>query len=196
MKQANPARVTPPRSDPRTRRVLVLLAVIAIAPMVLAYAAYYLWPRDVRTNYGVLLPAHKLAPITGVGLDGSAFDTGALRGRWLVLYAAPGACDAECAGALYASRQARTIQNAERERVQRAWLVTDDATPAPALIADHPDLSIARVAPGAVAELPGGTSEIYLVDPLGNFVLAWPADPDIKAMANDLRRVLRASGIG
>jgi hypothetical protein len=35
-----------------------------------------------------------------------------------------------------------------------------------------------------------------LIDPLGNWVLAWPADPDIKALAKDLGRVLRASRIG
>ena len=37
---------------------------------------------------------------------------------------------------------------------------------------------------------------IYLVDPLGNAVLAWPRAPDIKALANDLGKLLRASQIG
>jgi hypothetical protein len=35
-----------------------------------------------------------------------------------------------------------------------------------------------------------------LVDPRGNLVLSWPADPDIKRMAADLARLLRASSIG
>ena len=35
-----------------------------------------------------------------------------------------------------------------------------------------------------------------LVDPLGNLILRYPADPDIKRMANDLDRLLRASRIG
>ena len=33
---------------------------------------------------------------------------------------------------------------------------------------------------------PEGADRIYLIDPLGNFVLAWPSNPDIKAMARDL----------
>jgi hypothetical protein len=62
------------------------------------------------------------------------------------------------------------------------------------LLAEHPDLVVVRVAnPPA---LPRGGNRIYLVDPLGNFVLAWPAKPDIKAMAKDLTRLLRASSIG
>jgi hypothetical protein len=52
------------------------------------------------------------------------------------------------------------------------------------------------VAPAAVAALPEGAGRIYLIDPLGNFVLAWPLRPDIKAMARDVARLLRASSIG
>ncbi|HEX6792884.1 MAG TPA: cytochrome C oxidase subunit I, partial [Casimicrobiaceae bacterium] len=65
---------------------------------------------------------------------------------------------------------------------------------AASLLAEHPDLAAVRVA--AAPKLPRGTDRIYLVDPLGNFVLAWPSKPDIKAMAKDLGRVLRASSIG
>jgi len=38
--------------------------------------------------------------------------------------------------------------------------------------------------------------DIYLIDPLGNVVLRYPVDPDIKRMAKDLERLLRASRIG
>jgi hypothetical protein len=41
-----------------------------------------------------------------------------------------------------------------------------------------------------------GRQAIYLVDPIGNQVLAWPAEPDIKALANDITKLLRASQIG
>ena len=91
-------------------------------------------------------------------------------------------------------QQARTIQNAERERVVRVWLVTGGPAPPESLLAEHPDLAVVRI--DAPPALPRGTRRIYLVDPLGNFVLAWPSKPDIKAMAKDLGRVLRASSIG
>ena len=55
---------------------------------------------------------------------------------------------------------------------------------------------MARVEPAGVARLPDGGRGLALVDPLGNVVLTWPADPDIKAMAKDIARLLRASRIG
>jgi hypothetical protein len=179
----------------RTKRLLVLLAAIALAPIVLSYFAYYFWPRDARINYGQLLTQSTVSSITGSELDGTPFDIASLRGRWVMLYAAPGNCSGNCADALHASRQARTIQNAERERVARVWLVTGGPAPAAALLAAHPDLTVVRMN-GPAPALPAGADRIYLVDPLGNFVLAWPSKPDIKAQAMDLGRLLRASSIG
>jgi hypothetical protein len=183
-------------TDARTRRMIVLIAAIAVAPVVLAYVAYYHWPRMAHTNYGELLPAQTLPRIIGTTRAGATFDSAGLHGKWVVLFASPGECDPVCRQALYASRQARTIQNAERDRVQRVWLLTDAAMPAPSLLAEHPDLAVARVVPTALAALPRGIHVMYLVDPLGNLVLAWPANPDIKAMSKDLSRLLHASQIG
>ena len=185
-----------PRRRARTRRLLVLLATVALAPVVLSYLAYYVWPRESRVNYGELLPVGALAPIEGTKLDGTRFDVADLRGRWIILYTGAGSCPDRCASALYAGRQARTIQNAERERVTRVWLVTDTPLSSTALIAAQADLIVARVDPRAAASLPRGADRLYLIDPLGNFVLAWPSKPDIKAMAKDLTRLLRASSIG
>jgi hypothetical protein len=51
-------------------------------------------------------------------------------------------------------------------------------------------------APEALAGWPAGAERIYLVDPLGNLVLAYPRDPDIKGVGRDLTRLLKASRIG
>jgi len=179
----------------RVRRKLVLLLLIGIAPVLASYAAYYLWPRDRQVNYGTL-HAITAPALAGTRLDGAPFALADLRGKWILVSAAPGACDARCEAQLYASRQARTIQNAQRERLVRVWLVTDDAMPPAPLLAAHPDLVIARAAAPSVAALPGSGRDIYLIDPLGNLVLSWPAEPDIKRLAADLARLLRASSIG
>jgi hypothetical protein len=186
---ATPARGT----SARNKRLLALLAAIALAPVVLSYLAYYAWPRDARVNYGELLSG-TLPRIVGTRDDGTTFDSDDARGRWIVLHVAPGDCRGTCPDSLYASRQARTIQNAERERVVRVWLVNGGPRPSESLLAQHPDLTTVRVI--APPDLPRGSNRIYLVDPLGNFVLAWPSKPDIKAMAKDLGRLLRASSIG
>lgn len=177
----------------RTKRLIALIVAIAIAPVVLSYLAYYLWPRDARVNYGELLPHTQLGALHGTTADGTPLDAEALSNRWLVIQEATGACERACRDALYATRQARTIQNAERERVVRV-LVLPAAAPLPDLRAEHPDLVVVRADPPPT--LPRGADRLYLVDPLRNFVLAWPLQPDIKALAKDLTRLLRASSIG
>jgi hypothetical protein len=191
--QVNTAHAMPSRRA--NRWPLVLVGLVCVAPIVASYLAYYVFHRASHVNYGTLVakPAPALA---GTALDGKPFALADFKGRWLMLTAAPGACDAPCAAALYATRQARTMEGRERERVARAWLVTDDAPVAASLRAEQPDLAIARVPADALAAWPRGVDAIYLVDPLGNVVLAWPREPDIKALANDLSRLLRASQIG
>jgi hypothetical protein len=186
-------------ADPAVRRTVrrrfVLIALIAIAPVVASYSVYYLWPRERQVNYGTL-HAVPVPALAGRVPDGRAFDLAALRGRWVLLYASGGACDASCKAALSAGRQSRTIQNAERERVVRVWLVTDGAPAPAAVLSEHPDLVVVNADAHAAARLPDGGRDLYFVDPLGNLVLSWPAEPDIKAMAKDIGRLLRASRIG
>ena len=178
------------------RLPLILIAVVCIAPIVASVCAYYLFPRDTRSNYGQLLVTAPAPAIDGTTLGGDAFSLAALSGHWVMLAAAGGDCDAACERALYAMRQARAIQGHERDRVTRVWLVTDGAQPSRALIDAHPDLTIVRAPADVLASWPQGGDPIYLVDPRGNEVLAWPRDPDIKKLADDLGKLLRASQIG
>ena len=182
--------------QPQNRRTLLLIAAVAVAPIVASYGAYYLFPPETRANYGELLPTRPVPPLAGTLLDGTAFELASLRGKWVLIVAASTACDATCTQALYATRQARAIQGRERERIQRVWLLTDAGMPAPALLVAHPDLVAARVPNMADVAFPAGAERIHLIDPRGNLVLSYPRDPDIKAAARDLQRLLRASRIG
>jgi hypothetical protein len=173
-----------PEARRRNRRTLILIALAAVAPVVASYVAYYFFPRDKQVNYGELLP-------TQPPPDGRVLAE--FKGRWVLAVSAPGACEAQCKAALYATRQARTIQGREMDRVARVWFVPDAAPSDPALLAEHADIAVRR---GSFATWPAGSDRIYLVDPLGNLVLAWPRDPDIKKMAADIGRVLKASRIG
>lgn len=190
------ANAPPERAVARTRRTLLLILAVGLAPVIASYAFYYFAPRDAQANYGELLPTRPAARVEGLTAAGNAFRLEDLRGRWVMIAAAPGGCDAGCARKLYATRQARTMQGREQERVVRVWLVTDATAPSAALLAAQSGLVVVRVDPASAAALPGGAGRITLVDPLGNQVLAWPADPDIKGVARDLGRLLKASQIG
>ena len=184
-----------PGTGARTKRTLVLLSLVALVPIALAVYAYFFQPPAARTNYGELIAAP--APDLGGALEGgNPFGLASTRGRWVMYFASSGACPSTCERALYAMRQARTIQNADAERVVRVWWITDDTAPPDAVVATHPGLIFARASPETVQALAAGGERIPLVDPRGNLVLAWPADPDIKAMAQDLKKLLRASQIG
>jgi cytochrome oxidase Cu insertion factor (SCO1/SenC/PrrC family) len=191
--------LTAPLKNPG-RRTLVLLALVCAAPIVASYVAYYGFRPTGRVNYGELLDARPAPEIVGTLPDGGQFRLSDYRGRWLLLAADAGPCEGACQRKLYATRQARTIQGREQERVVRIWLQAADAPMlARELLAQHPGLVAARIQPSEWSRLQGDTGaphDIYLLDPLGNVVLRYPVNPDIKRMAKDLERLLRASQIG
>jgi hypothetical protein len=188
-----------PRRAPNpaaARRKLLLIGAICVAPVVASYAFYYLSPRGSFVNYGTLLPTAPAPALEGARSDGTPFRLADLRRRWVLLVDARGRCDAPCERLLYAARQARTMQGKEQERIVRVLLVPEGAAPDAALLAEHPGLVVAHVGAAARAGLPGAADAIYVIDPLGNLVLRYDADPDIKGIGRDLTRLLKASGIG
>jgi hypothetical protein len=180
----------------RGRRTILLVAAACLAPVIASYAVYYLYPRSAQVNYGTLLEVAPAPTIEGVQEDGTPFRLVDLRGRWVLLAAGTAGCDAACERALYAMRQAHTMQGKERDRIVRVWIDAGGAPPIPQLRQQHPGLIVALAPAGMMSSLPGAPPGIWLIDPLGNLVLSYPADPDIKGLAKDLTRLLQASRIG
>ncbi|MGH8850557.1 MAG: SCO family protein [Casimicrobiaceae bacterium] len=192
--------MTPRGHKVRPPRTLLLIAAVALAPIVASYAAYYWFTPSDRINYGELLETAPAPLVNGLDADGRAFSLADLRGKWVLLVVSPAGCAEGCARALYATRQARTIQGRQQDRVVRLLLQTPDAPPLmPALAAAHPGLVVVRADAVQLARLPldaPAGAGILLLDPRGNLVLRYGADPDIRRLANDLQRVLNASQIG
>jgi hypothetical protein len=192
--------MTDPQAKRKGRRTLLLLALVAMSPVVASYVTYYWFAPDRRVNYGELLSPGPAPPVAGARLDGSPFALSALQGQWVMLVVTAADCTDACGRALYATRQARTIQGREQDRVVRAWLrPTGAVAPSPELRESQPGLLIASAAQAELARLPldaSGAPTILVLDPRGNLVLRYGADPDIKRLAADLGRLLRASQIG
>ena len=184
----------------RGRRTLLLLALVALSPIVASYVAYYWFAPTERVNYGELLDPRPAPAIAGKYPDGKPFALVELRGKWVLLVVSGPDCGDACRHALHATRVARTVQGRQQGRVVRAWLQPAAAPPPPAeLLAGHPGLVAARAAPVELTRLPidaGGAAGILLLDPHGNLVLRYGDDPDIGRLAKDLERLLRASQIG
>lgn len=183
----------------KSRRKLLLIALFALSPIVASYVTYFWFTPDRRANYGELLETRRVPSLEGVGNDGSPFSLAALQGQWVLLVVTGDACDEPCRRALYATRQARTIQGREQDRVTRAWLMPTAVVVPSDVASAHPGLVIARVPAPSLASLPlmaGGAPTILIVDTRGNLVLRYAAEADIKRLAADLARLLRASQIG
>ena len=176
-------------------RTLWLIAAVCVAPVLASYAAYYLFPRERQVNYGELLPTALAPMLAGVGGDGAAFKLDMLRGKWVLLSIGGAACDEACERGLYATRQARSMQGKDQDRIVRVLLLAGDAVPGTAMLEQHPGLRVVR-APDAAQAFPGAPGTAYLIDPLGNLVLRYPGNADIKGVAKDLGRLLKASRIG
>jgi hypothetical protein len=184
------------------RMKLLLLAGVLVLPTVLAYLAYggLEWRPSAHKNYGELLPSIPVLSAGGGWQDGALPGFDRTRGKWALTYVGPAACAEGCRKSLYYMRQTRILQDAERHRVELVWVLTDVGNVDAALLQAVPELHVWRPADAAFSRQfpPGrtGESHIYLIDPLGNLVLRFPAPPDAKRMMKDLKLLLKASQIG
>ncbi len=192
---------------PRTssgRWMLLLLLLVCVAPIVASYFTYYVIRPEGRRNFGELIdPQRPLPAASGRALDGRVVPLPSLKGQWLLITVAGGACDAACEQNLYFQRQMREALGKEMNRVDRLWLVTDEAPVAPGLMPALQGATVLRVAPTVVdqwLQAEKGASlqnHLYVVDPMGNWMMRFPANLDAPAAAKakrDLDRLLRAAG--
>lgn len=188
---------------------LKMLAVLAVcaAPVVASYFTYYVIRPEGRRNYGELIePQRPLPALTATALDGKPVPLPSLRGQWLLVSVAGGACDAVCETHLYLQRQLREGLGKDKERVDWVWLVPDGVAPRASLLPALAQATVLRVDEAQLARwlapAPGQllADHLYLVDPRGNWMMRFPAakpgELDTAAARNikrDLERVLRAS---
>jgi len=182
------------------------LALIFLIPI----AAAFFWKPTELVNQGELVqPARPVANIPLQTLDGETVPFAQLAGKWTMIYFGSADCPKSCETALYDMRQVRLAQGVNRERVQYV-LVLVDGEPGQRLQAlreEHPQLRVMTATPQdrqALAEafrLPEGSpldglGRVYMVDPLGNFMMSYPQGADPTGMNRDLARLLKASRIG
>jgi hypothetical protein len=190
---------------PRQARLkLLLIAALFFAPVIGAFTIFFYvpsWIPDSRVNYGTLIsparPVPALALVDAAGVPAPA----ALRGKWTLVYLGGAACDAGCAAQLVVTRQVRLALAEKRARVQRVYLAPDPAALAAVqatLAPQHADLLfVAETAPRAAAFFGAHDPHaVYLLDPLGNWLMVYAGTIEPKGMHRDLKKLLRASQVG
>jgi len=185
----------------RIKMLLVLL--VCAAPVLASYFMYFVARPDSRTNYGALiLPTRSMPALPLRSLDGAPVQALALRGQWLLIAVGPSDCAEPCQQRLYMQRQLREMLGRERDRIDKLWLVTDDGELPAALrtaLAADPAWTVLRVPGDALAgwlQPEAGASlgdHLYLVDPMGEWMMRFPPNAEPARVKRDLDRLLRAA---
>lgn len=179
---------------------MLALLLVSAAPVVASYFMYYVVRPEGRRNYGELVnPQRPLPAFTGIDAQGQSVPLAQLKDQWLLISVADSACDAACQEHLYLQRQLRETLGKEKDRLDWVWLRTGAApltealqqATAPAVVLQVDAAQLAtwlEPAPGQRLE-----DHLYVVDPLGNWMMRFPANLDAKQAKRDLDRLLRAS---
>jgi len=204
---------TPDLSDPvqaaqrrtvggRIRMLMVLL--VCAAPVVASYFTYFVIRPEGRTNYSTLiLPTRAMPDLPLRSLGGQVVASASLKGQWLLVAVGPAACGAGCEKRLFMQRQLREMLGRDRDRLEKVWLITDDGTPAPQLQEATQDSAVPvatlRVSPEQLATWLAPASgqaledHLYLVDPMGEWMMRVPANAEPGRVKSDLVKVMRGS---
>lgn len=188
----------------KARAKLLLLAALFFAPFVAAVAIFFYFPElipDKRGNYGRLVSPARAVPMLDLVDSAGVAAPMALQGKWTLVHLGGDRCGESCQAQVALTRQVRLALNQNRARVQRVYLAPSraalDAARA-ALGPEHPDLVFVAEAGGRAQAFfePAEPDAIHLLDPLGNWLMSYPAGAEHKGLHRDLKKLLRFSQVG
>lgn len=191
-------------SNVKGRWKMIAVLLVCAAPVIASYFTYYVIRPEGRRNYGELItPQRPLPAVATTDLNGKPGELAILKNQWLLVNVAGAACEAACQQRLYFQRQLRESLGKGKDRLDRVWLVPDAASVDARLIPALTEARVLRISADVLAAwLPAAQGQrmedhLYVVDPLGNLMMRFPANMDTAGAAKakrDLDRLLRASG--
>ena len=198
-----PQDLAAPQQTRMGRWKMLLVLLVCAAPVVASYFTYYVLRPEGRRNFGELInPQKPLPDLVATALDGRQVNLQTLKGQWLLISVAGAACDAACARQLYLQRQLREGLGKDKDRLDWVWLIDDAAPLAPEIMPALKTATVLRVSAqdlqAWLAPANGATLQdhLFLVDPLGNWMLRFPAQLSAEQAPKakrDLERLLRAA---
>lgn len=191
------------RQTRRGRWWMVTVWLICAAPVVASYLAFYVFrPHAIRSFGELIEPQRPLPDLMAATLADQPVNLKTLQGQWLLVSVSGGACNATCQQHLYLQRQLRESTGKDKERVDWVWLIDDQAPVPSALLPALGTAAVLRVPEAALKQWLGPATghqlaeHLYLVDPLGHWMMRFPANLTLDNAAQakrDIDRLLRAS---
>ena len=188
------------------RLKMLLILLVCAAPVIASYLTYFVFRPEGRNNYGELIDPQRAIPADAAadrpaGAQRRSDSRCTASGCWWWWPAAPATRPARSACGCSASCARRSV--ARQDRLDKVWLVDDDAA---AARRDAAGRLRRRAGHGAARSArrrwrsgwqPAGGHQLeqhfYLVDPMGNWMMRAPGDPEPARLKRDLERLLRAS---
>lgn len=179
---------------------MLLLLLVSASPVVVSYFTYYVIRPDGRRNYGELIdPQRPLPELVGIDASGHDVPLTRLKDQWLLISVADSGCDDACQKHLYLQRQLRETLGKEKDRLDWVWLRTGSRELSEPLRQATTAATVLHVDAAALATWLTPASghqlqdHLYVVDPIGNWMMRFPAQADPQQVKRDLDRLLRAS---
>lgn len=188
----------------KSRSILIGLFLLFFLPILVAWFLVFYTdyiPGSKGTQHGILIkPPRQLEDLQI--RDPLTRETRTLYGRWNMLTIIDGDCDQPCINDLYRMRQIRFATGIEAARVHRVVYFSDPAIAnrARELFHDFPgqlllpvgSIDKEHLARFHLAEFDRNHA-IYLIDPAGYIMMAYPAETDPSGIIRDVSRLLRIS---
>ena len=199
------------------RKILLGMAVIFVLPFTIAKTMHLLNVHPASHSYGTLVnPPHALAIPVLQDVAGKEMKPQQWLKIWSIVTIDSTGCAEPCQAQLHLLKQIQTSLDKDSKRVQRVLLApTIKADTAHALQKQYPDLillagvdalssqfmaefNVAKNTTEKTAEktVTQAKNRVYLVDPLGNLMMSYPADMNPKGMQTDLKKLLKNSWAG
>ncbi len=182
------------------RLKMLLVVMVCAAPVIASYFTFYVLRPEGRQNYGSLVQQRAVpAELVGRRVDGRLAPFSELKNQWLLVSVGSSDCDATCEKRLYLQRQLRESLGREKDRLDWVWLVTDDRPFSTKLASALKGANVWRVDPKSLGDWLSAEDgralqdHFYVVDPMGNWMMRFPADLDWGKTKRDIERLLRAS---
>lgn len=193
----------------RNRLMFLGVVVIFVAPVLIAFYMYKSgWRPSSTVNHGTLVQPARPAPEFKTSIKaGGHFDQHGLERLWNLVVVVDGSCNKACLDNIYAIRQIQTAQGKNQVRIRRILIHSGDATGLEKIAASYPRMVILEADTQAISTLRSWLtvkdqtgnfdgSRVYMVDPLGNFMMYYLPGYDPTGMRKDMVRLLKVSHIG
>lgn len=182
------------------RRMLVLLALLFLAPLGFSFWLYYGtgWRPSGTTNNGELITPARLLPEAtagGITATGPVFHE-----KWSLVVVAEGDCDAACQRGLAYVERTRVSLGRLQTRTQPVLVHGGGCCSVDLAAAGHKQLLKVDAAANQALLRTFPTTDrarmIFVVDPIGNLMMRYDSALDPKGLRADLQRLLDLSHIG